>query len=211
MGPCKPVNGLEQADLRFEQTSDFSWLLWSSEIAFCETTSGNLSHVMSRTFDPKSLVSMDSSSLRHICFFGLRSVAFWNLNPIHLVDDNLIDQKCTYRIFMIVETVTKAYPSLSMEWVRFCHNSQKKCGTEKIWNFPLRNNQETARIRIFKISLATERSRTRLDPYFFKIHKSPCCRPFKDLHGPMPIWHTISADYGHSTKLESSFDVLSSL
>ena len=25
------------------------------------------------------------------------------------------------------------------------------------------------------------------------------------------FWHTISADYGHSTKLESSFDVLSSL
>ena len=33
-------------------------------------------------------------------------------------------------------------------------------------------------------------------PLFFKIHKSPCCRPFKDLHGPMP-------KYNHPDRSES--------
>ena len=59
MRPCKPLNGLQQADLSFEKTSYFSLLLLSSKNLVCETTSGKLSYVMSRTFEPKSLISVD--------------------------------------------------------------------------------------------------------------------------------------------------------
>ena len=49
--------------------------------------------VMSHTLESKSLISVDSSTLRHMCFFELRSVAFSNLNSFRPVDDSLPDQK----------------------------------------------------------------------------------------------------------------------
>ena len=112
----------------------------------------------------ESLISVDSSALRHFGFFELGSVAFLNLKSIHPFDGNLSDHEWKCWIFMNREPVTKAYPSLSTEWVRFRYYSSKKRGTEKNCYFPLRNKHESIRTSIYEKLLATERFRTRLDP-----------------------------------------------